>query len=259
MRGAPPTDPGVRNYRTGLLPWVMTPSGAKERSSDRDRWLPHSYLSLCCLPYPLQRTAHALSALGPIRVALSQVPLGQAPSLQRLRPQFPRFVRRLLRYYEPVRLPLPVHHRRTSIDFPMRPATPSLAGRQGISQVLHEVLPCMLGVFDSAGSQPISRYRWTRCCLPPIPKASAPQTSAISELNTQPARTPVNASPPTSRQAAHDSENKVVRYSFLVRDFHSLHLASFAGAFRRLVPARARRGRHGPPSGTVTTNSVSIQ
>ena len=188
MRGAPSTDPGVRNSRTGLLPWVVTP----DHDSDvRD------------LPYPLQRTVHALSALCPIRVALSRVPLGQVPSLQRLFHQFPSFVRRFLRYYGPVRLPLPVHHRRTSIDFPMRPARSS-AGRQGISQLLSEVLPCMLRIFDSAGSRPVLRLRRTRCCLPhPYSDESASEAGevSISELNTRPTRTPVNASP-TNRQKA---------------------------------------------------------
>jgi hypothetical protein len=49
-------------------------------------------------------------------------PLGQSPSLHLFRRRLPNFVRRLLRYYGTVRLPAPVHHRRTSLDFPTRPA-----------------------------------------------------------------------------------------------------------------------------------------
>jgi hypothetical protein len=74
-------------------------------------------------------------ALSPGRVLLAQIPLGQTPSLhllrhrcsgfppQRRRPVAgdPGFVRRLPRYYGSVRLPVFVHHRIPSLDFPMRP------------------------------------------------------------------------------------------------------------------------------------------
>ena len=56
-------------------------------------------------------------------------------------------------------------------------------------------------------------------------------TEQISRLYTRPARTPVNASPPPSRATAHDSENKMDRYSFLVGLLHPRHHAGFAGAF----------------------------
>src|SRR5208283_2602110 len=65
------------------------------------------------LTYPLQRTVRAAPALCPGRVLLLWVPLGQSPSLRLLRRRHEAgFVRRLLRYYGTVRLPLPVHHRR---------------------------------------------------------------------------------------------------------------------------------------------------
>src|SRR5208337_1206659 len=75
----------------------------------------------CCFSYPLQRTRHVAPALRPERVLLSRIPFGQAPSLHPLRLRLPGFVRGLLRYYGPVRLPVFVHHRRLSIDFSMRP------------------------------------------------------------------------------------------------------------------------------------------
>src|SRR5271166_1146999 len=75
------------------------------------------------LTYPLQRTVRAAPALCPGRVLLLWVPLGQSPSLRLLRRRHEAgFVRRLLRYYGTVRLPMPVHHRRTSYTSPTRPA-----------------------------------------------------------------------------------------------------------------------------------------
>jgi hypothetical protein len=66
------------------------------------------------------REAQIGPALSPGRVALGRVSLGPFPSLPRLHGRFLDRVRRLRRYYEAVRLPLRVHHRRTSSDFPMR-------------------------------------------------------------------------------------------------------------------------------------------
>ena len=43
------------------------------------------------------------------------------------------------------------------------------------------------------------------CGLPPPPTASAPQSNCRSRLDTRPARTPVNASPPPLRATMHDS------------------------------------------------------
>jgi hypothetical protein len=60
-------------------------------------------------------------------------------------------------------------------------------------------------VSDRAGSRYASPKRCTRCCLRQGLKASAPQTKVISRLNTQPARTPVNASPAPLPSPAHDS------------------------------------------------------
>ena len=88
----------------------------------------------------------------------------------------------------------------------MRPAAPLAAGGRRISRFPCEVLPCVLGVSDRAGSSRISRKRCDRCCLPPVSTTSAPRSCPlISRLDTRPAHSPVNASPPTSRSTAHDS------------------------------------------------------
>src|SRR5215472_17157246 len=76
----------------------------------------------CCLPYPLERAERAFPTLSPERVAFGRVPLGQLPSLRRLRCRSLGLVRRLRRYCEAVRLPASVRHRRLSFDFPTRSA-----------------------------------------------------------------------------------------------------------------------------------------
>ena len=171
----------------------------------QQRGEPHRPIFLCCLTYPLERTAHAVPALYPERVLLWQVPVGQTPSLHPLRHRCSGLVRGLRRYYGPVRLPLSVHRRRTSIDFPTRPATSATAGRPGISRFSREVFPYVHGVSDRAGSACLSRYRDSRCCLPLSFTASAPRRKCLSRLNTRPARTPVNASTLPSRTTPHDS------------------------------------------------------
>ena len=151
----------------------------------------------------------------PVGAARTSIPLGWPPSLHPLRrrqhwttfvvPIADTVVRGLRRYYGAIRLPTFVHHRRVSLDFPMRPAQSPGSGERGISRFSREVFPYMLGVSDRAGPRCISRYRCVECGLPPSPTASAPRREFLSRLNTRPARTPVNASPLPLRTATHDS------------------------------------------------------
>ena len=67
------------------------------------------------------------------------------------------------------------------------------------------VVPCVRGVSDRAGPVRVSRSRRVRSRLPHKPTASAPQMTAISRLNTRPARTSVDASARPSRGGSHDS------------------------------------------------------
>ena len=163
-----------------------------------------------CLTYPLKRAGHALPALCPGHVALKQIPLGQPPSLHHLLGLRLSLVRRLCRYYGAVRLPMPIHHRRASLDFPMRPPS---GGRHRISRFPLKVLTYMRRVSDRAEPTSVSRYRRFQFCLPLISTASAPRSShrfrggvSISRLNGWPVRTPVNASPAPLRAPMHDSE-----------------------------------------------------
>src|SRR2546425_2587244 len=128
--------------------------------------------------------------------------LGPIPSLRHLRCVVVRFVRRLLRYYGSVRLPMIVHHRRSSLDFPMRSA---FADNHGISQFPSKMFPCMPGVLDLAGSSCNIGIRCSRCCLPRSITPSAPRSfETISRLNTLPARTSINVPPTSLRIPAYD-------------------------------------------------------
>src|SRR5229473_2666 len=171
----------------------------------QERREPQLLILSCCLTYPLQRTRRVVPARCPGRVLLGQVPFGQTSSLHPLRHRLPGVVRRLLRYYRSVRLPRSVRHRRTSLDFPMRPRATADLGELGISRFPCEVPPYVLGVSDRAGLWYTSRYRCTRWGLPLLLTASASRRKVLTRLNTRPARSPVNASTPPLRAAPHDS------------------------------------------------------
>ena len=65
------------------------------------------------------------------------------------------------------------------------------------------------------------------------------QNRNLSRLNGWPMRSPVNASPKPSRATAHELGADVDRYSFIVRDLHSLLLAGLP-ALRRCFPLLTR-------------------
>jgi hypothetical protein len=69
-----------------------------------------------------------------------------------------------------------VHHRRLSLDSRCGLSRNSLADKHEISRFPREVRPCMLGVFDRAGSHRVSPFRLDRCGLPLMGTASAPGT-----------------------------------------------------------------------------------
>ena len=117
------------------------------------------------LAYPLQRIGQDLPALSPEPVTLERLPLGQSPFLHCLLGLRLGLVRRLRRYYGSVRLPVAVHHRGASLDFPMRSGICSLPDGHGISRFPLKVLACMRRVLDRARSKGVSRYRRLKFCL----------------------------------------------------------------------------------------------
>ena len=191
---------------------------------------PQLLILSCCLTYPLQRTRRVFPARCPERVLLWQVPFGQTSSLHPLRRRLPDVVRGLLRYYRSVRLPRSVRHRRTSLDFPMRPRATAALGELGISRFPSEVSPYVHRVSDRAGLWHTSRYRCTRWGLPLSPTASASRSNSLTRLNTRPARSPVNASTPPSRAAPHDSGPIWVANPLSCDFFIHYNLAGLTGA-----------------------------
>src|SRR5215470_2259227 len=171
----------------------------------QERREPQLPILLGCLTYPLERAERVGPARCPGRVLLEQVPFGQPASLHPLRRRWPGLVRGLLRYCRAVRLPRSVHHRRASLDFPMRPWATATRGEPGISRFPREVSAYVHGVSDRAGLKHTSRYRRTRWSLPLLLTASASRRRVLTRLYTRPARSPVNASTPPLRAAPHDS------------------------------------------------------
>ena len=114
---APRTDPYVRNYRIRLLPRVMTIS-----CHLRD---PPSWVAGVKLSRSPQQSAVQVTRLHP--------PLGSRPSLHHLRHRrncTRSFVRQLLRYYAPIRLPVPMTRGLEPTGFTTRTAlTPLIAWR----------------------------------------------------------------------------------------------------------------------------------
>lgn len=108
-----------------------------------------------------------------------------------------------------VRLPTTVHHRRTSLDSPIRPA-PSVAGRRRISRFPHMVRTRMLRASDRVESAEDLPCRPSQWGIPQLPTGSALQSKRLLRLNTSPARPPVSASLLHSPAATHDSESIIV-------------------------------------------------
>ncbi len=108
----------------------------------------------CCLPYPSQRMLQGLPPLCAAPGLLSRIPFGPSPSLRSLLRPWPTtaLVRKLLRYYVTVRLPVVVHHRRAPLGFMVRAAPPSTAANHGTSRLPRGVPRCAPGVLDRAGS-----------------------------------------------------------------------------------------------------------
>src|SRR6266478_3448527 len=195
----------IRAEHVSLPPHAPDMLIRPKRAIDGRGLSPHKSYGIVGYSYPLQRTRRVSPALYPGRVLLWQVPFGQPASLHPLRHRLPGVVRGLLRYYRAVRLPRSVRHRRTSLDFPMRPEATAALGGLGISRFPREVSRYVHGVSDRAGLWCTSRNRCTRWGLPLSPTASASRRKVLTRLNTRPARSPVNASTPPLRAAPHDS------------------------------------------------------
>jgi Protein of unknown function (Hypoth_ymh)/Resolvase, N terminal domain len=82
------------------MPPAQIPAGVIHAPGSRLGWLTTNPTS--SFAYTVEPLGHVYPAQCPARVLLSHVPLGPLPWLHQLRPQLPRFVRRLQCYYEEV-------------------------------------------------------------------------------------------------------------------------------------------------------------
>src|SRR6266404_4434371 len=230
--------------RITLQPIISLPQSAQVVDVVHEAGELHLPIFHGCLPYPPQRTLHDFPVQCPVRVLPRRLPFGQTPSLHLLRHwfvgnkcQLASFVRGLRRYYGSVRLPTSVHHRRTSLDFSMR-SIPSGSGvdERRISRFSRRLLPCMPGVSDLAGYQHSSPKWSADCGLPLSPIGSASRFNSISWLNTQPALSPVNASPPLLRAPPHDSGPSRLARPLTFETFIQYNLPVYPGARERELP-----------------------
>jgi hypothetical protein len=175
-------------------------------------------------PYPV---------LSPGRAARTHIPFDQPPSLHLLRAALGRqFVRRLRQYYAAVRLPAPVHHRRTSLDFTMRPTRARLGSRR-ISRFSRKLFPCLPGVSDRAGYQRPLPMRSVDYCLPHSLTGSASRTKPLFAAQYPAGTSPVNASPNGLLRMTHDSGPLWLARPLTYDSFIHYNLPVYPGALRK--------------------------
>src|SRR5487761_534433 len=164
-----------------------------------------------CEPYPLFLTCyfpHTEQAVRRVDPALSLgrgrpfgVLFGQSPSLHALRRWFPTFVRALRRYSATVRLPTNVH-----------------AGGLRLRRVLRTL------AFPGPPVLPSALLN----CVGTL-------VAIISQLDTQPACAPVNASRPILRLATHDSGSGWLATPFLYGSYIHDSMPVYPGALNKLL------------------------
>ena len=193
----------------------------------------------CGLPYTDQSVGHVFPARCPVHAVLFRVSLGPFPSLHRFRSGQIRLVRRLLRYFERVRLLVIVHHRLRLrlIAFPMRTGA-CASGRSRDLPVPVQGASVHARVFRPRRADRMLALTHT-IVLPSASQTASALRTKLSRLNGWPIRSPADASRTASRRHTHGGAD-VVRYSFIAVDFHHLllaglpaHLAPFFGTTGR--------------------------
>src|SRR5262245_50713967 len=195
------------------------------------------------LTYPPQRVLHPLPALYPVDVLLRRVSFGRKASLPLLRRRWQSgFVRRLRRYYPSVRLPLPVHHRRTPAGFPTRPFLVLRASKGSPGSRARCFRACLGSMTPRSSS--VSRLIDTSDVAFRISLERRHSVPVLTRLNTMPALSSSNASRLNLRTVVHDQ----VRRGWL-----TLRRAKLASANN--VPVYP--GAQGEPNDTHRRNSDS--
>jgi hypothetical protein len=228
-------------------------------SRDDHYWPPPPQIRTCatnasgsCLRYDdynrlrVSATGRNCPAQCPVPAARTRMPFDQPPSLHLLRAALRRqFVRRLRRYYAAVRLPAAVHHRRTSLDFTMRPERRRwvTAGSPG----------SRASCFHACLGSPTARDTNAPCHCGtlvvafPFPKQGRhSELSPFSRLNTQPTLSPVNASPRGLLPATHDSGPLWLARPLTYDSFIHDNLPVYPGALGKGQGFARPRSRYNP-------------
>src|SRR5437868_5368555 len=192
-------------------------------------------------PYTLalsRRLAHGdesdrrgISAQCPNRGRLVAVPLGRGPSLHGLRRGQALFVRPLRGYYDPVRILIRVHVHRSAVAFMNRPGLP-VRTRMRLPRFRAKNFSTCTRSPTARGSSHASHSPWDDVAFSSTEGDRHLGIRPVSQLNTWPVVSPVNASRRPSRDAAHHSGSGRMAGPYPMGDFHLLFFASFPGALR---------------------------
>src|SRR5438552_8865940 len=192
-------------------------------------------------PYTLalsRRLAHGdesvrrvVPAQCPGRGRLVAVPLGRGPSLHGLRRGQALFVRPLLRYYDPVRILIRVHVHRSAVAFMNRPGLP-VRTRMRLPRFRAKNFSTCTRSPTARGSSHASHSPWDDVAFSSTEGDRHLGIRPVSQLNTWPVVSPVNASRRPSRDAAHHSGSGRMAGPYPMGDFHLLFFASFPAALR---------------------------
>ncbi len=138
-------------------------------------------------------------ALSPGCGRTTVVPLGPGPSLHILRQELPPFVRMLLQYYGPVRLLTRVHVQRAAFGLPEPTPTKVRARVRSPRFRTKDVSTCMRSQTAQGPFHTCQVLAWNDVAFSSAERDRHLGIRPVSQLNTQPMVSPVNASRLASR------------------------------------------------------------
>lgn len=196
----PSIPPGwLSRYRPGGGPRFVGPAMAAQGHAGTkplrhvNRSEPHTLALSRCLAHGNKPVRRGFPALCPGRGRLAAVPLGRGPSLHGLRKGRALIVRPLHRYYSLVRLLIPVHAHRSAAACMSRSGMPVRTRMRSPRFRAKDVSTCM-GSPTARGSFSQSHLREEDVAFRPTERRQHLGIRPVSQLNTQPMVSPVNAS-----------------------------------------------------------------
>src|SRR6266404_9155249 len=147
-------------------------------------------------------------------------------SLHGLRRGQALFVRPLLRYYDPVRILIRLHAHRSAIAFMNRPGLP-VRTRMRLPRFRAKNFSTCARSPTARGSSHASHSPWDDVAFSSTERDRHLGIRPVSQLNTWPVVSPMNASRRPSRDAAHHSGSGRMASPYPMGDFHLLFFASF--------------------------------